>query len=456
MPETFHLIVTNGPDAGRRIAIPPEGSTLGRSSSSDIVLEDPALSRRHCRFEFHDDSSLWILDFGSANQTLVNDKPVTEQRLEPGDLVLVGDTILKTENIPASAPKAPSVKPSVAPDANPAAPAPVAPAPAAQSKPSGPIDLGLGRAADKAEKRLSLRPILWVVAAAILLIAGWAVFMRPDDSATRAKTRPAPGPRNPRFVSLRYEKVEATTNNIFRYEMILAPDGRLSVNIDDLNENRHVRESKIVASNLVFTVARELEASGFFHLDETYAGVPRDGIWDTFDIQVVIDQRAHRCRVSNRVEPEAFKDIRERLETFGKNELGIWAIQFSRERLIELADDAFHLARKKQDERDVAYENLSTAIRAYREAEFYLDTVDPKPDFYPEVVAGLRESTEELDRRHAEQRFLADRAINLSNWNEAAAELRVLLAMIPDRDDERHAEAERKLLDVENRLKTRK
>lgn len=460
MPEQRHLLITNGSEAGRAITVPPEGATLGRSSSSDIVLGDPALSRRHCRFEFHDDGSLWVVDFGSANQTLVNDKPVTEQRLSPGDLILVGDTIIKACDIPAAAPapaQSPSPAPAIAPA--PAAAPGVATAPAASpspAEPTGTIDLGLAKPKTPALRNASLRPILWVVAAAILLIVGWAVFLSGGDDASANRARQPQGPRIPRHISLRYEKVEATSNNIFRYEMVLAPDGRLSVAIDDLNENRHVRESKVVESNLVQNVARELVSAGFFSLDEAYEGIPREGVSDTWEIQAVIDRRAHRCRVANRVEPEDFKNIRERLETFGKNELGIWAIQFSRERLIQLADDAFRLGRKKQDERDIAYENLSTAIRAYREAEFYLDTVDPKPDFYPDVVTGLREATEELERRHAEQRFRADRAINLSEWAEAASELRVLLAMIPDREDERHREAERKLIDVENRLKTKK
>ena len=208
MPDPFQLLVTNGPDAGRKIVVPPEGATLGRSSSSDITLQDPTLSRRHCRFETHEDGSPWVIDFGSANQTLVNDKPVTEQRLDIGDLILVGDTLLKL----VSSPAAPSAAAAAA-----AAPAQAAAAPAETQPQPQTIDLGCDSSKRLAEdKKLSLRPILWVVAAAILLIAGWAVFMNADGDGKSKGTRPAPGPRVPRHVSIRYEKVEATTDNIFR------------------------------------------------------------------------------------------------------------------------------------------------------------------------------------------------------------------------------------------------
>jgi hypothetical protein len=81
--------------------------------------------------------------------------------------------------------------------------------------------------------------------------------------------------------------------------------------------------------------------------------------------------------------------------------------------------------------------------------------VEPKPEFYGTIVSGMEQAREELDKRYEEQRFLADRALNLKEWNTAARELRILREMIPDRDDPRHIEATRKLLDVENRLKSR-
>ena len=50
---------------------------------------------------------------------------------------------------------------------------------------------------------------------------------------------------------------------------------------------------------------------------------------------------------------------------------------------------------------------------------------------------------------------LLDRALNLTDWETARRELRILCELIPDAKDPRHAEATAKLLDVETRLKNK-
>ena len=66
---------------------------------------------------------------------------------------------------------------------------------------------------------------------------------------------------------------------------------------------------------------------------------------------------------------------------------------------------------------------------------------------------GLERSKEELDRRCRDQRFLADRALNLKQWEEAKSALMVLMEMVPDRRDDRHRDAKTKLLSAESHLK---
>ena len=157
--------------------------------------------------------------------------------------------------------------------------------------------------------------------------------------------------------------------------------------------------------------------------------------------------------VENVDEPEPFRVVRERLETFSKNELGIWAIQYSADRLTEMAADARRTGDAKWDEREVGHGNVAAAVDAYHKAEFYLETVNPKPEWHGELVARRREAERELDARFRDQCFLADRAINLADWDTAVHELRVLCELVPDKKDPRHAEAVKKLLDVENRIK---
>ena len=97
--------------------------------------------------------------------------------------------------------------------------------------------------------------------------------------------------------------------------------------------------------------------------------------------------------------------------------------------------------------------NLAAAIAAYKEAIFYLETVNPKPEGAAEALEGERRASAELDKRYADQRFRADKALNLSQWETARNELLVILEMVPDRRDDRNRDARSKLLSAEGYLK---
>ena len=68
---------------------------VGRSPSSDIVIDEPYVSATHARFTIQG-PALVLEDLGSTNGTMVNghviDQPVT---LRDGDEVQVGDTIMR-------------------------------------------------------------------------------------------------------------------------------------------------------------------------------------------------------------------------------------------------------------------------------------------------------------------------------------------------------------------------
>ena len=59
MKEKFELLVTDGPLKGARFQVDAKGVRLGRSSSCEIALQDPLLSRNHCLFEVRD-GALWV------------------------------------------------------------------------------------------------------------------------------------------------------------------------------------------------------------------------------------------------------------------------------------------------------------------------------------------------------------------------------------------------------------
>ncbi len=69
-------------------------TTIGRLPECDVVLADPAASRRHARILQRD--GVWLIeDLGSTNGTFVNDEPVAERPLEDGDRITVGTTVLE-------------------------------------------------------------------------------------------------------------------------------------------------------------------------------------------------------------------------------------------------------------------------------------------------------------------------------------------------------------------------
>jgi hypothetical protein len=145
--------------------------------------------------------------------------------------------------------------------------------------------------------------------------------------------------------------------------------------------------------------------------------------------------------------------VRLALETFTQNELGIWAIQYSSEKLTEMSAEARIAADAKWEERDVNYGNLAAALKLYDEAVMDLETVNPKPADYGELITKRDMVRNELDRRYKDQRFEVDRAVNMGDWEKAVRELKILCELVPDSRDPRHEEASAKLIDVEGRIK---
>lgn len=83
---------------GEIIPLPLGGSTLGRESSNQIVVNDPALSRQHLSFRREADQ-VWLTDLNSANGTFVNDYRLAANQLYPlnhGDRISLGGRVTYT------------------------------------------------------------------------------------------------------------------------------------------------------------------------------------------------------------------------------------------------------------------------------------------------------------------------------------------------------------------------
>ncbi len=442
MAKRLELMVTSGARAGQHFVVPSAGLKLGRSSSNDIALPDEELSRNHCLFEPEGEFGLRVIDLASANGTYVNGEDVTTapRSLQANDRIEVGASSLLVVG---------------------ESPAPVAPA--APTASAGSLDLGLTPPAptpppDTADKKSSKNGLLWVLTAAVILSATVVILTLPSSQppvVSTVSTRVAA----PKLRALSYEKIDADASRIFRYYMTLDEEGVLRVIYDDVPQaDRHVDKRGKLDDKAMARILRIFETDGWKDLDRVYAGpsAADENALKSWRIRTIFDSQVREVFVENVPEPEPFKLVREALETFSQNELGIWAIQYSREQLLELSAESARLGAAKWDERDVEYGNLSAAVDAYREALFYLETVNPKPANYEQLREGRDRALAELSQRYKDQRFRVDRAINLTEWETAQRELRILCDMVPNKKDPRHDEARAKLLDVENRMKQMK
>jgi pSer/pThr/pTyr-binding forkhead associated (FHA) protein len=84
------LIAINGPKKGTTFLLETEETSIGRESGNLIALNHSSISRRHCIIR-REDQDFTIHDLGSFNGTFVNETPVSEQRLSPGDRVRIGN-----------------------------------------------------------------------------------------------------------------------------------------------------------------------------------------------------------------------------------------------------------------------------------------------------------------------------------------------------------------------------
>ncbi len=88
----FQLVSKSGACQGLAWQITDEPLILGRDASCAIQLNDPVVSRRHCRVYTQNDIPR-LHDMNSRNATLVNGKPVKDAKLTVGDEVAVGTSV---------------------------------------------------------------------------------------------------------------------------------------------------------------------------------------------------------------------------------------------------------------------------------------------------------------------------------------------------------------------------
>jgi diguanylate cyclase (GGDEF)-like protein len=87
-------IYPTGPGMGSRHPLGDSPLVLGRSSESDIRINDHSVSRKHARIEPAEDG-FYAVDLQSTNGTYVNDLPAFRYKLKDGDYLRIGNCIYR-------------------------------------------------------------------------------------------------------------------------------------------------------------------------------------------------------------------------------------------------------------------------------------------------------------------------------------------------------------------------
>ncbi len=93
---TAHLEVVAGADSGRVYRFARGNVSIGRHTG-EVALSDGEVSRRHAVVEVFGRDMVFLRDLGSTNGTYHNGRRTHVARMQPGDTVGVGKTVLKLE-----------------------------------------------------------------------------------------------------------------------------------------------------------------------------------------------------------------------------------------------------------------------------------------------------------------------------------------------------------------------
>ena len=104
----YYLTVRRGEGRGMGWLIDIVPIIVGRDVTCTISLEDPIVSRHHCRFSLESEQPK-VEDMGSRNATFLNGAPVKQAALGPGDEIAVGSTIFCIINAPEQESSMPAI-----------------------------------------------------------------------------------------------------------------------------------------------------------------------------------------------------------------------------------------------------------------------------------------------------------------------------------------------------------
>lgn len=482
------ILILTGEMAGRRFDIMEGGTRLGRSSSNDIHIPDEELSRNHCLFEPDGMSEIRIIDLASANGTYVNSVQLGASALvlKIGDIIEAGRTTMKvveneiqetivTRRTPPLPPQfdtpPPPPPPPPPPSAQPAPPPDEPQKPSTRPTP-GVIDLGLDNdsknanaAAEEAQnsakgdKSTSMRlNILWGVVAILITGAIALMLLMPPANDGREAFSISSGERAKgktfTLKTLRYEKIDADSTHIFRFEMAIDNKGNLSASCDDVPiEGRHINPKTQKLKKDELREIASLFTNGWENLEREYSGLSamEENRLKRYRISINADKGDGECVFKDVIvqntedEDPVFRNIREKLEEFASTKMKLWNMMSSRKDLMDRIRECETIADGKMDDCNVEHGNIAAAIASYREALSYAEQFLPRPDGYSELKEKHEKAEKMLSERFEAQRKAANIADTQKDWKKKRDHLRIILEMIPDVSDSRHRDARNEL-----------
>src|SRR5581483_4488972 len=99
MPAVGWIVATSGKHTDQTFKFKPVRTVIGTASDCDIVIEDQFMSSRHCEVRVEANGNYKLVDLGSTNGIVVNDKKVREHELVDNDQFKLGRTEFKFKSI---------------------------------------------------------------------------------------------------------------------------------------------------------------------------------------------------------------------------------------------------------------------------------------------------------------------------------------------------------------------
>jgi len=376
-----------------------EGSLIvGRSEGADLVLDDPAASRRHLRM--HVSEHVEVEDLGSRNGSLLEGKPLgARTSWHPGQRMTIGTTALVLEEVGTGTA-------------------------AAASR----VAIGLGRVRaqvvrlSRSARAFPVRARIAVGLAVVLLLA-WLIL--PAREGARATP-----------TGLRLEEAAARG-------LVL---GRGAVDVE-VGERLEIawRPRRALDECLVWLRA-EIEApTGGLRLQVNGVEVASWGPDDAGP-------------VSLRLPREVLREDANLLVVAAEGE-GAWSVRdlaveeeprplCDRDACVERARQWLNQGREAMEQRVIDPRNLFDAWLDFRRARSLLEGLEPRPQLYATAIGLLEEAEAELDRQCRSLRFAVIQNVAYGREAKAVEQARRMLRAFPGPEHPCHARA----LDLLERL----